>query len=125
MKTMTQSPRLHGFIAAAMFSTLALGFSAANAADGTNPPTAIVKYQDLNISAGAGASALYARIRSAAQSVCRSYDQRDLESQALKHDCISHAIAKAVAEVNDPALFTVYDAHSPKPLPRTLVSQSR
>jgi len=124
MKTMTQSPRLHGFIAAAMFSALALGFNAANA-DGTNPPTAIVKYRDLNISVVAGASALYARIRSAAQSVCRSYDERDLKSQALKDDCISHAIAKAVSEVNEPTLFTVYNAHSPKPFARTLLSQSR
>jgi UrcA family protein len=125
MNTMTPSPRLHGFIAAAMFSALALGFSAANAADGTNPQTAIVKYRDLNISTVAGASALYARIRWAAQSVCRSYDQRDLKSQALKDNCISHAIAKAVTEVNEPALFTVYNTHSPKPSPRTLLSQSR
>jgi UrcA family protein len=124
MKTMTQSRRLHGFIAAATFSALAIGFNAANA-DGTNPPTAIVKYRDLNISTVAGASALYVRIRSAAQSVCRSYDQRDLESKALKDDCISHAIAKAVTEVNEPALFTVYNAHSPKPLARTLLAQSR
>jgi UrcA family protein len=126
MNTTTQSPRRQTLIAAAVLSALALGFSAVGAAaDGSNPPTAIVKYRDLNISTVAGANALYSRIRWAAQNVCRSYDRRDFKSQAQKDDCISHAIASAVTQVNEPALFMVYNAHSPAPLPTALVSQSR
>lgn len=126
MNTMTLFPRVRSLIATAVFGVLASGFSAVGAAaDGTDPPTAIVKYADLNVSSVAGATALYGRIRAAAQTVCRSFDQRDLASQALKADCINHAIARAVTEVNEPALFTVYNGNHRTPLPMTLVSQSR
>lgn len=126
MNTMIHFPRLHGLIATAVFGAFASGFCAVGAAaDGTDPPTAIVKYADLKVSSVPGATALYGRIRSAAQTVCRSFDQRNLAMQALKTDCINHAIARAVTEVNEPALFTVYNAKHRTPSPMTLVSQSR
>jgi UrcA family protein len=125
MNTMTSHPRLRVFIATALCSALASGFSAVvTAADGADAPTAIVKYGDLNVSTVPGASALYGRIRSAAQTVCRFFDRRDLASQALKTDCINHAIARAVTEVNEPALFSVYNTNNRTPLQMTLLSQS-
>ena len=124
MNDKTPHPRLRGLVATAVFSALASSLSAAGAAaDSTEVPTTIVKYWDLNVSTAQGAAALYRRLRSAAQTVCRSSDQRDLNSQALQADCINHAIARAVIEVNQPALFTVYNSHNRTPLPMTLLSQ--
>lgn len=127
MKTMTHTRGPRGLIAIAVLSALTLDFSAVGAAaDPAHTPTAIVKYDDLNVSTVGGATALYARIRSAAQHVCSSFDRPlDLNSQALKADCMSQAIAKGVAAVNEPALFMVYKARGGTPLPRTLVSQRR
>lgn len=113
MRTLTYLPRLRSLIATAAFSALASGFGGvAAAADG---PTAIVKYGDLNVSTAEGAAALYGRIRSAADHVCSSFDRPlDLDSQALKADCIRQAVASGVAAVNEPALFMVYKANGAK-----------
>jgi UrcA family protein len=125
MNSMTDSPRLCGLIATAAFSALALGFTpVGTAADSADVPTVIVKYADLNVSSFPGATALYGRIRSAAQTVCRSFDGRDLVSKTLMAHCINKAIARAVTEVNEPALFVVYNANNRAPLPLTLISQS-
>jgi UrcA family protein len=127
MRTLTDLPRLRNLIATAALSALASGFSAVvAAADSPHTPTAIVKYGDLNVSTAEGASALYARILSAAKQVCSSFDTPlDLNSQALKADCIGQAIANGVAALNEPALFMVYKANGGTSLRRTLVSQRR
>ena len=121
MRTLTYFPRLRNLIAMAAFSALASGLSAvAAAADSPHNPTTIVKYGDLNVSTAEGATALYARILSAATHVCSSFDTPlDLNSQALKADCIRQAIATGVAALNEPALFMVYKANGGTPLPRT------
>ncbi len=118
-------PGLRSLIATAVFSALSSGFSAVCAA--ADAPTVIVRYADLNVLTAHGATALYGRIRSAANHVCSSFDRPlDLNSQALKRDCISQVIAKAVIEVNSPALFKAYKANNgtPLPIPMTLTSQS-
>ena len=127
MRTLTYFPRLRYLIATAAFSALASGFSAvAAAADSPHTPTAIVSYGDLNVSTAEGATALYARILSAAKHVCSSFDTPlDLNSQAFRADCTRQAIANGVAALNEPALFTVYRANGGTPLPRTSVSQRR
>jgi len=125
MNPITTSIHLRRMIAVAIFGALASSMSAVcTAADGADAPTAIVKYGDLNVSAVLGATALYGRIRSAAQTVCRSFERRDLASQALKTECINHAIAGAVTEINVPALFSVYNANNRTRLPTTLLSQN-
>jgi UrcA family protein len=113
---------LRGLTATAVFTVLASGISAVGAA--ADPPTVIVRYGDLNVLTAEGATALYLRIRSAARHVCSSFDRPlDLNAQALKKDCISQVIAKAVTEVNSPALLLVYKANNGMPLPMTLLSQ--
>jgi UrcA family protein len=126
MRALTYFP-LRNLIATAAFSTLASGFSAvAAAADSPHTPTAIVKYGDLNVSTAQGATELYGRIRSAATHVCSSFDRPlDLNSQALRADCIGQAIANGVAALNEPALFMVYKANGGTPSPGTLGSQRR
>ncbi len=125
MRALTYFLRLRNLIATAAFSALAPGFSAvAAAADSPHTPTAIVKYGDLNVSTAEGATKLYGRIRSAAAHVCSSFDRPlDLNSQALKADCIGQAIANGVAAVNEPALFMVYKANGG--MPRRFESGSR
>jgi UrcA family protein len=125
MKTITRFPRPRNLIATAVFSALATGFSAVEAADGAHAPTAIVRYGDLDVSSVQGATLLYARIRSAAMHVCSSFDRPlDLNSQALKADCIRQGIANGVAAVNEPALLMVYKANGGAPLPRTVCHRS-
>ena len=119
------STRFRGLIAAAIVSALASSFSVVGAAaDGTDVPTAIVKYADLNLASSQGATALYGRIRAAAETVCRSFDGRALSSQMRKHACVNKAIADAVTQVGEPGLFAVYNAKHTTPLPANLVSQN-
>ena len=125
MRALTYLRRPRDLIATAAFSALASGFCAVAAA-ADSPPTAIVKYGDLNVSTAEGATQLYGRIRWAATHVCSSFDRPlDLNSQALRADCIGQAIANGVAALNEPALFMVYKANGGTPLPRTVVSQRR
>jgi UrcA family protein len=126
MKTMTPSLRTRVPLTAAAFSALALSFTMlCPAADATDPPTAIVKYYDLNIATPQGATVLYGRIRRAAEIVCGAPDGRDLVFWARTAACMHHAIADAVSKVGEPALFTVYNANNSTPLPAPLVSQRR
>lgn len=62
MKTITHFPRPRNLIATAVFSALATGFSAVEAADGAHAPTAIVRYGDRDVSTVQDATALNARI---------------------------------------------------------------
>jgi len=126
MNTLTRFPRRSGLIVTAVLGILASSLSAVcAAADSTDAPTIIVKYGDLNLSTPQGAAALYGRIRSAAETVCRHFDQRGVASQARKATCINHAISAAVTEVNEGSLFTVYNEKNKTPMPTTLLSQSR
>ena len=117
MNTMNTSIRLRTLCAAAVFGALASSIAAlCAAAESTDTPTVIVKYGDLNVSTAEGATELYGRIRSAATHVCSSFNRPlDLNSQALKADCIGQAIANGVAAVNEPALFLVYNANGGTP----------
>lgn len=123
MNTITPSSSLRSLIATAIFGALAACFSAVCPADaGAEPVSLTVKFADLNISQPHGAAVLYARIKAAAEGLCSFYI---FESDADQERCIHGAIANAVTKVNQPALFTVYNAKNKTPLPTALVSQSR
>lgn len=67
----------------------------------------IVRFADLDLTATAGAAALYARITNAAQAVCEPFasDQK-LMQEARK--CQRQAIERAVTDVNAPALTSYH-----------------
>ena len=68
-----------------------------------------VKYSDLNLSNADGAKALYRRLSVAAAQVCAPL--RDVPVRASKHTaCIDQAMARAVADVNAPALTEYFTA---------------
>jgi UrcA family protein len=73
-------------------------------ADGLNPPSKTVKFDDLNIATPAGAKALYRRIQTAAVEVCPTQMYYTLRMEQAQRACVDHAIDNAVKSVNSPAL---------------------
>jgi len=96
-------------LAAALAASLSVGLlSAAHAA--TPAPSVTVKYGDLNLGSDEGSSVLYARIRSAARTVCFR-DQLDLRSvwvYAREQACERNAIDSAVREIHSAKLAALH-----------------
>src|ERR1700733_15719359 len=119
----TTSPRLRGLILTGILSALAVSFSGLSAAADSEPVrTAIVKYNDLNVSSPQGADALYRRIRSEAAKVCSLPFEDGLQAKIAEAGCTRTAIRDAVIKVNEPALFNVYNAKNRTPLPAMLAA---
>jgi len=110
-----------GLIAFVILAALPAWFCTVSAADRTYA-SITVKYSDLDPGSSSGARLLYGRIRAAAQSACNYFR---FETDADEARCLQSTIAKAVAEVDQPALIAVYNAKYPISASRPLVSQSR
>jgi UrcA family protein len=111
MNTTIQNTSLSRLTATVLFSAMALSFAALSPAqDSTGVLREKVKYSDLDISRPAGAGALYVRITMAANDVCGDQSHGDLSSKVIFNRCVHQAIANAVAEVDQPALYSVYNA---------------
>lgn len=111
---------------AAIVGTLVSGFALpAGAADTTQTRSITVKFGDLNVSSPEGAAALYARIRSAAKSVCSPEQSPSDPFSTDFRACVHKAIADAVTKVNRMELYTVYNQHNTPALPTGLLSQQR
>jgi UrcA family protein len=118
----TTSPsKLRRVLTITVFSALTSGAALCSAADGDSLQTT-VNYSDLNVSSAQGAGTLYSRIRAAAEKVCRPLDRDDLASKQLFHTCVSTAISGAVGKVDQPALFSVYNAKTGTAKPIVLAS---
>ena len=125
MNTTTPSTGLRHTVAAVLLGTVASGLAAVSgAADNGDTLQAVVKYGDLDVSNSEGANTLYSRIRSAAVNVCRPFDNRDFASQKLLNTCIHNAIAAAVNKVDEPALFSIYNAKHGTSTPTIIVASS-
>jgi len=123
MNTITQSIKLQRMSAAVLLSALALSYAAMCPADeSTGAYQTTVKYADLNVSSASGAAALYARISVAAGGVCRTLDGRDLASKMHFDRCVHQAITDAVTRVDQPALYSVYNAKNSTQKPIMLAS---
>ncbi len=123
MNTTTQSTNLHRMTVTVLFSALVLSFTAmCRAGDATGANQTMVKYADLNVSSPAGAAALYARISVAANGVCETLDGRGLASKTHFGRCVHKAISEAVTKVDQPALYSVYNAKNSAPKPIMLAS---
>jgi UrcA family protein len=127
VNTLTASTRnrTRGLIAASILGALAMSssvvFSAETSATGTEPVRVNVGYADLDISNPASALVLYNRIERAAENACSYWW---FKTNADQNRCVHDAIANAVARVNQPRLFAIYNAKHKTPLPTTLISQS-
>jgi len=123
MNTMTHTIKLQRMTATVLFSALALSFAAmCPAGDTTGANQSTVKYADLNVSSPSGAAALYARINGAANGVCRTLDGRDLSSKTHFNRCVHNAIADAVTKIDQPALYSIYNAKNSTQKPIMLAS---
>jgi UrcA family protein len=115
--------KIRRFAAGALLIAAASSFAGISSAADTGPLLALVKYGDLNVSSPEGATVLYTRIRTAAEQVCRPFDGRDLAFKKVKDSCMHDAIATAVAKVDQPALFSAYNAKNGISKPVMLVSR--
>ena len=66
--------------------------------------TRVVQFADLDLTRSAGVMVLYARIKSAARQVCEPINDRDVGASQAARKCVEESIARAVADVNAPAL---------------------
>ena len=71
--------------------------------------TTIVSYGDLNLDSEQGAKVLYARIRSAAGTVCSSLEGRDLTEKKFWQGCFDRAVASAVGQVNNTRVTALHN----------------
>jgi UrcA family protein len=67
-----------------------------------------VNYADLNLTNDAGITALYARLRNAAGTVCGSVDIGNLRQFADWSQCRNGALTSAIEKVNHPALSDLH-----------------
>jgi UrcA family protein len=79
---------------------------------------------DLNLAAEPGAATALYRIHSAARSICGAApDARDLGRTADYRDCMTAAIAPAVASLNSPLVTSLYSGRAGQPA--TVLAASR
>ena len=93
-------------------SALAAGAQIVHAADPAEatPRHVKVQFSDLDLASVDGATTLYRRLQSAAESVCAEHGTRDAKSAFRAKTCISAAISAAVVDINRPSLTTYYRA---------------
>jgi len=90
-------------------ATSALAFMGLTAqANASETLTNTVNYADLNLESAAGAKVLYMRLRGAAQVVCHSLQGRSVRELSEYNACFDHAVAAAVASINNPGLSALY-----------------
>ena len=123
MTALTRQPRR--LIAAAIGITMISSFSTLCNSGTPDVPKTMVRYADLDISTTQGATALYNRIRFAAEGVCSGYFHDDLVAKSGWKLCMKEAIEGAVTKVNQPALSAVYAANYGMPRPETILTADR
>ena len=68
------------------------------------PLTKVVSYADLNLKGEPGARTLYSRLRMAAAEVCAPFRGDSLRERMKWRECFKPALARSVAEVDEPTL---------------------
>jgi UrcA family protein len=98
-------------LASAGGSMLVDAAQASDAFDTT--PHKVVSFKDLNLNSPEGVAVLYKRIKSAASDVCANPYRYDL-SQLKLQICIKDAVSRAIAQVNNPMLTSLYESKTGK-----------
>jgi UrcA family protein len=109
---MTMNAAIRYTLAAILAGSLTAGVASPAAAD--ELPQHLVRFGDLDPNHLAGTTILYSRIRIAAEQVCEPLNARALSSVAAAHRCMEQAVARAVAEVNVPALSSYHSQQTEK-----------
>ena len=105
--------------AATLCGAISSGLTALPAgAAGLEPPLSVtVKYGDLDVSRPQGATALYGRIRAAAEKVCSPVEAGGVAAKMRFNGCIDKAISDAVTKVHQPELSAFDNAKRRTPQP--------
>ena len=95
-----------------LLSMLAMGSSLAMAADPVvTVKTETVRYDDIRLISAVGAAVLYGRLQSAAERACGGpLETVPLAQRQRFKVCVDDAVAKAVADVNNPMLTWYQDS---------------
>jgi UrcA family protein len=92
------------------------GVMAVGAASAASPdsdvPTVVVKYSEQSLATDGGVNDLYRRITIAAKQVCPEASFRDLGAQRLVEVCRDKAVARAIRQIDNSRLATLYASHS-------------
>lgn len=109
--------RLRLPVACMLFGVLAHAYGAHAAAVEyrDDPEMRVVKFGDLDLGRDAGVARLYSRISSAARAVCEPVEETYIKLLRARIDCSQDAIARAVGDVNSPALTSYYLQRSKSP----------
>jgi UrcA family protein len=99
----TRSMRLHIALAAIACGIALTTPATADQSDG-EPLTKVVSYADLNLNGEPGARVLYGRLRMAATQVCEPLRGNSLRERTNWRECFNPALARSVAEVDEPML---------------------
>jgi UrcA family protein len=92
-------------LSSAPITMVAVAAQAGESADA--PRHMVVSFRDLNLSSTEGIAVLYKRIKRAAQEVCGDWDSTRL-SQIQSQSCVNDAVSRAIAQVNNPMLTSLY-----------------
>ena len=101
---------MYRFTTTMMILALAPGLQSAHAAAPENEPSVVVHFADIDLSRSEGTTALYRRLKGAAETVCAPLDDRDLARQMSFKACVQSAISTAVARIDVPALTAYHTA---------------
>jgi UrcA family protein len=114
MNAMPRHMKLRTVVACSLFATSLSSLAAVSTTVGPedDSPSRIVKFADLDLTHSQGAAVLYARIKSAARAVCLPADNWMMKLRSIADQCRDQAIARAVTDVNAPALTTYHMEHS-------------
>ena len=106
----TQVKALSKSATLALVGTLALVCAVPGAALAETSPQSLSKsvaYGDLDLDSPAGARELYARLRTAANVVCKPFRSLALGNSGFR-ECYDDALAKAVTQINKATLTKLY-----------------
>jgi UrcA family protein len=105
----TASSRLIRTFAAAAVAMICAAYAGTAQASDSEIPTLTVSFSDLNANTEAGAKVLYARLRFAADQVCRPYERTGILPQRAWQTCVNNAVASAVQQINKPTLTALHN----------------
>jgi UrcA family protein len=108
-----------GFVPALGAAVLAATASASATAAGDwshggwsdQPPSVTVRYDDLNLATRPGRSALYERLKHAAQKVCPDAEVSDLAGFMRAQNCQIAAVQRAVRAIGGPTVAQLQAEH--------------
>ncbi|MEP7247275.1 MAG: UrcA family protein [Gammaproteobacteria bacterium] len=92
----------------ATLTTFAITSSPAHAGPQDDTPAVTVRYDDLNLLNTSGTKTLYHRLRTAANTVCPTADERQPERKMQSRLCYEKSLSAAVIDVNNPGLSALH-----------------